>query len=306
MTDNEVAEFVGALLDEVESFKVTSEKLTSEQGQAILNDEDVAQAYIENFALKVFAKADKDIYNKTTTKRTVPVFIAAATFLDLLRIFQSPLEPDIADKIRYAKYQATRIVKSIKAGEDPNLYDPPAVENEEERVDDLLRSSEADAEQDSGEPLDLPSAASHDPGNAPFSLPSAASHDPSAPFSLPSAASHDPSAPFNLPSAASHDPNNAQGSGNLPSAPSFQPETLYSPSPPVARAPVVSSPRQAGATHGRHLTTQEVQSMMDESEVVATAQKHAKFAISALNYEDMETAIRELSAALDLLKAHSV
>lgn len=289
LTDNEVAAFVGALLDEVESLKVSNETLISEQGQAILNDEDVAQAYVENFALKVFAKADKDVYNKTSGKGTVQTFIAAATFLDLLKIFQNPLEKDVADKIRYSKYQATRIIKAIKNGEDPNLYDPPAVEKEEERVDELLDQKQTEvseeAEEDQSEPQ--------------FSLPSAASHDPSA-------------------EPRSSVSSNPVGNGGLPSVPSFSPDRAppsvsaehvtpsYSPSPPpppvvpVVQQPAVPTPQ---AVHGHHMTQQEVQTLMNETEVIASAQKHAKFAISALNYEDMTTAVRELTAALDLLKA---
>lgn len=317
LTDTDVAQFVGDLLDEIEGLKATNPALTSEQGQAILNDDDVAQAYVENFAMKVFAKADKDIYNKTTTKGTGVTFIAAATFLDLLRIFVNPLDKDYADKIRYAKYHASRIIKAFKTGEDPNLYDPPVVENEEEQVNDLLNKAsldaqdEAAADPDASQPFDLPSAASHDPTNAPFDLPSAAAHDPD-------------DEPVRLPSAASHHPDAAPspfGTGNLPSAPSFTPDIIRSsssPSPPSSKfSPPSAAPRAAApgappsvqtsapASHGRHLTKQEVQVIMDETEVISTAQKHAKFAISALNYEDMGTAIRELTAALDLLKAHA-
>lgn len=320
LTDTDVAQFVGDLLDDIEGLKVNNTALTSEQGQAILNDEDVAQAYVENFAMKVFAKADKDIYNKTTTKGTGVTFIAAATFLDLLRVFQNPLDKDYADKIRYAKYHASRIIKAFKTGEDPNLYDPPVVENEEEQVNDLMNKAsleaqdeaptESTADPDASQPFDLPSAASHDPTGAPLDLPSAAAHDPN-------------EEPFRLPSAASHHPDAAPspfGTGNLPSAPSFTPDitrSTSSPSPPPTKfSPPPAAPRAAAsrappplqtsapASHGHHLTKQEVQTIMDETEVISTAQKHAKFAISALNYEDMSTAIRELTAALDLLKAH--
>lgn len=38
-----------------------------------------------------------------------------------------------------------------------------------------------------------------------------------------------------------------------------------------------------------------------DPEVLASAQKHAKWAISALNYEDVETARAELKKALELI-----
>lgn len=43
--------------------------------------------------------------------------------------------------------------------------------------------------------------------------------------------------------------------------------------------------------------------VLDEDALIKQAQKHAKFAISALNYEDKETALKELQAAMDLLSA---
>ena len=42
--------------------------------------------------------------------------------------------------------------------------------------------------------------------------------------------------------------------------------------------------------------------LVDE-EVVAKAQKHARWAISALNFDDVPTAVKELRAALETLGA---
>ena len=58
-----------------------------------------------------------------------------------------------------------------------------------------------------------------------------------------------------------------------PSAPRMAPPTTYAPPPPVDEA------------------------------VIAGAQKHAKWAISALNFEDVPTAVKELRKALELLGA---
>jgi vacuolar protein sorting-associated protein VTA1 len=38
-----------------------------------------------------------------------------------------------------------------------------------------------------------------------------------------------------------------------------------------------------------------------DDEAIAKAQKHARWAISALNYEDIETAVKELREALGTL-----
>ena len=56
-------------------------------------------------------------------RQTADTFQAAATFLELCQIW-GPLEPEIASKIKFAKYHSLRILKAIKAGEDPNLTNP--------------------------------------------------------------------------------------------------------------------------------------------------------------------------------------
>lgn len=48
---------------------------------------------------------------------------AAATFLDLGHIW-GPLDPELASKVKASKYHALRILKAIRAGEDPNLSNP--------------------------------------------------------------------------------------------------------------------------------------------------------------------------------------
>lgn len=56
-------------------------------------------------------------------RQTADTFLAAAAFLELSHIW-GPLDPDIASKIKFAKYHALRIAKALKAGEDPNLSNP--------------------------------------------------------------------------------------------------------------------------------------------------------------------------------------
>lgn len=68
---------------------------------------------------------------------------------------------------------------------------------------------------------------------------------------------------------------------------------------PPAPAPV---PAQEPTGYHHHLTKREVQSILDQSELITVVQKHCKFAISALTYEDMKTAMKELTTAMDLLK----
>ena len=70
-------------------------------------------------------------------RQTADTFLAAATFLELLHTW-GPLDPDIASKVKFAKYHALRIAKALKAGVDPNLSNPtpePSPTREEPPLD---------------------------------------------------------------------------------------------------------------------------------------------------------------------------
>jgi vacuolar protein sorting-associated protein VTA1 len=83
----------------------------------------VGKAYVEQFGLETFERADNAVRANKASRQTADTFQASATFLDLLQIW-GPLEPEIAAKIKFAKYHALRIAKALKAGEDPNLSNP--------------------------------------------------------------------------------------------------------------------------------------------------------------------------------------
>jgi vacuolar protein sorting-associated protein VTA1 len=87
---------------------------------------------VEQFGLETFQRADNAVRANKASRQTADTFQASATFLDLLQIW-GPIDPEIAAKIKYAKYHALRIAKAIKAGEDPNLSNPapePALEED--------------------------------------------------------------------------------------------------------------------------------------------------------------------------------
>jgi vacuolar protein sorting-associated protein VTA1 len=314
-TEPDVAEYVGALLDNIENAK--ADNVMSESLRAVIADDDAAQAYIESFATKIFAKADREVRNKTTTRATSSTFMAAATFLDLLRIFQSPLEKDIADKMKYAKFHAARILKAFKANENPNDYDPPMDQHDDILADIELASSEpAPSEQAPFEPMAFETAptGATTVGEEPSEETTGTIEWPAAPPNLPSAPPILPSTPADL-------PNTTPSSTFLPSGHRFPPPPRGNPNPPPVQPVYQSSPPPTPAvsaagrslsnsyptTHehrGPSLSKADIQSIMDQTELVASAQKHAKFAISALNYDDITTAVKELKAALELLEQH--
>ncbi|PCH33882.1 DUF605-domain-containing protein, partial [Wolfiporia cocos MD-104 SS10] len=89
-----------------------------------IEDEAAASAYVENFALKVFAMADNEDRRGEATRCTAKKFLAAANFFEILRTF---VQPDLAhttdnqneEKIRYAKWKAADIAKAFREGRKP-------------------------------------------------------------------------------------------------------------------------------------------------------------------------------------------
>lgn len=211
--------------------------------------------------------------------------------------------------------------KKIDLEEGDAAVEQKQEEDEDEReARELLARMRAEIEAgtEDDEALELPSASSHDPA----SIDKDNSNDGG--FTLPSAASHDPAAQDNelgLPAAASHNPettaDNSHSSHNpsfvLPSAPPAEPvlkpatpsQPTYSPSAAAVHSvsnvktnPIISP---STTTHNMSHTKAEIATILSNSEIFTKSQKHAKFAISALNYEDVATAIRELNQALELL-----
>ncbi|OEJ86253.1 Vacuolar protein sorting-associated protein VTA1 [Hanseniaspora osmophila] len=64
----------------------------------------------------------------------------------------------------------------------------------------------------------------------------------------------------------------------------------------------IPTPSQAHEEHSKPLSEQEIMAMMDWATLITKAQKHSKFGISAMNYDDVDTAVTELQQALDILK----
>jgi vacuolar protein sorting-associated protein VTA1 len=324
-----------------------------------ITDSMAASAYVEEFGLEVFGRAEAALRANKVTKQTADTFQAAATFLELCQIW-NPLEAEVAAKVKFAKYHAVRIAKAIKAGEDPNATNPRIEEPAEDSL--VEKSTESDAAtapppallrpsveddpeesqyaQSSGlSPVlpqppttlnKLPFAAEEpkstssrvaDVGSAedlPLNLPStpntfASSAAPNLPdtptniggyhrskpsnefqsFPPPSAipptssstASHDGDSFYNVPSAA--EPSRFVP----PAAPSQAPRPTHQPSP-IATPPVVApGPSTQANSHDV------------DDQAIALAQKHARWAVSALTFDDVNTAIKELRNSLKLLGA---
>ncbi|KAG6841765.1 hypothetical protein C0991_007094 [Blastosporella zonata] len=116
------------------------ERLKKEIGPTdALDIESVSSAYAENFAFRVFGMADNEDRTGSATRATAKKFLAAAHFLEVLKIFTkdeisesveylafiTPSNPDHSpivqteEKIKYAKWKAADIAKAFREGRTP-------------------------------------------------------------------------------------------------------------------------------------------------------------------------------------------
>ncbi|KAI9748626.1 MAG: hypothetical protein M4579_007166 [Chaenotheca gracillima] len=379
-TDTESTHYTTSMMDKLEAIK------TQHPGEDAIVDDVAAQAYVEQFGLDTFQRADNAVKANQVTRQTADTFQAAATFLDLCHIWGVP-EGEIAAKIKFAKFHALRIAKALKAGEDPNLSNPvqepegppeealdpddpevqmldsppsgagnkekprqPSVVEVPDENDRIQRSLAAKSNLDESlhpsrassvprQPNQQPQIPS--PPNKPVRpsytddvsplAPSPDDRNPSSggggyfpdvpTFTSETSASNLPTAPPDPPAEAPPMSPPGPSIAQPPTAPSF-----YSPQAPdpSARAPQFSPPPPAAPPQDYYRTQQptappavSVQQPYQsgpprggrdgnfnaDEEAVLKAQKHARWAISALNFEDVKTAVKELRGALDALGA---
>jgi len=115
--DQECLVYTTTLMDKLEQFK------SEHADEPAVTDDVAGKAYVEQFGLETFERADNAVRANKASRQTADTFQASATFLDLLQIW-GPIDPEISAKIKFAKYHALRIAKALKAGEDPNLSNP--------------------------------------------------------------------------------------------------------------------------------------------------------------------------------------
>lgn len=372
-TDDEAANYAVQLMDKLEQTKANNAS-----NDAIIDDV-AAKAYIENFALETFSRADNAQRANAVTKQTADTFMAAATFLDLLSIWGQP-DAEITAKSKFAKFHALRIAKAYKAGEDPNATNPVVEEQPappEDGIDSELKDLERQessrngtyqaptvehaAEDTNAPPPPLPQQTPNDtvpPPSAPyqndnqvspieppssaaerqnsigggyFPTVSSAPVDNNVPDAQPTVPDVQPRAqspqqptspqdfytsvapPPTAPSVSSFSattpgdtftPTSTQASTQLPP---FQPvQTPPVPqwqqrAPPPAPAPVPEPPPVAAPVS--YQQPPPTSGFKTDDEATMAASKHARWAISALNFEDVPTAVKELRLALQSLGA---
>lgn len=245
--------FLIAIMDQLEAFKKEHR-----ENEAITN-EVVAQAHLENYALKLFQYADKNDREANFNKNVVKAFFTAGRLYDVLETF-GELSTEVMQNRKYAKWKATYIHNCLKNGETP-IAGPMAGEGDDE-FNEFMNA-----------PLPTPATPSDEPGPG-------------------------PSMGFVLPPAA------PSGSTQDYGIDAFDPLTIRAPSPPKDpekspggfKAYVPDTPTQ-------ETTTYEATGVTGLGpELMTKAQKYCKWAGSALNYDDVPTAIENLQKALRLLQ----
>ncbi|KAF5720575.1 vacuolar sorting-associated VTA1 like [Fusarium globosum] len=342
-TDDDTFEFTKTLIERLEATK------TERADDDAIVDNAAGQAYVEQFAQQTFERAERTMRANKVTRQTADTFDAAATFFDLTREWGEP-DPEVVKKIKFAKWNAARILKAIREGKDPNETNPNAPEPEPEVALDpsdpevqLLsgapRASVEDAP-DAGEPPSVPTFTDAPPRipDDPGYFPPQPEHQPQAPEPfIPSPLSQSPTPglsggpppppPVGLPPAVSPVPESpAQPATQIPPQPSPQiptklpsqfappPPEPFTPSAPPswtttpsAPHPTASNPppviRQAPAPQPPAPAPVQTAGFTTDQRDINQAQKHAKWAISALNFEDVPTAVQELRNALRMLGA---
>ncbi|KAI0106046.1 DUF605-domain-containing protein [Daldinia grandis] len=364
--DEECHLFTTNLMEKLENIK------EDQAGNDAIHDDVAGQAYVEQFAQETFERALRPLKANKVTQQTASTFEAAATFFQLINIWATP-DAETQEKVKYAKWNAARILKAIKEGKDPNESNPKQEEVQHEEAPPALDPNDPEVQMLGGshpKPASVEDAPDEDGRPHPtstgsyqtFPAPVSAPNSPSAPSTLgyeqvspivppgpptsdpgtyfpnapsadnldlpsttnmplPGSNTFDPTgAPPVIPSPSSHDP------AGLPPAPFSPPDVAPTPqdfyrpapTPPVIPPSQRQAPHQAPST-SRSYYSQPSQPVTPAQQyggnsgssnglntddmAIMQAQKHAKWAISALNFEDVPTAVRELQAALATLGA---
>ncbi|CAE5965668.1 unnamed protein product [Arabidopsis arenosa] len=318
-----------------QEIKEMCRNLESKQDKKSLNLSPDDNMHVEGFALSVFAKADKQDRAGRADLGTAKTFYAAAIFFETLSQF-GPVPPDIEQKQKYAAWKAADIRKAIKEGRKPTPGDPVDDDNDLPIPSSVLVAPIATTPSTNDYPTDVPppppsSYPSNDllppptgPSDSPYQHPYShqpyhqdpsqhmpppqnySAHEPS-PNSLPNFQSYPSFSESSLPSTPPHYPSHYQNpepyyssphSAPAPSSASFSsapPPPPYSSNGRINIAPVLDpAPSPAQKYHYDS-------SYQPGPEKVAEAHKAARFAVGALAFDEVSTAVEHLKKSLELL-----
>ena len=211
-------------------------------------------------------------------RKTARLFLVASHFLEVIRAFGETSE-DIEERIKYAKWKASDIVKAFNEGRQP-VPGPPSIQ------------AEGPSEQPPAYPPAEP-AADRRTSDTGRNLPSmGGSYHPSPSSDRDHALP--PPAPFSPPPPTAFHP--------VPTPPQDPPPASYKPiSPPAPYKP--TSPPAPPQQHYTAPPQQHYTPPVTSTASYDQAEKHCRYATSAIQFEDVPTAIKELEAAIAVLRA---
>ncbi|XP_077443942.1 vacuolar protein sorting-associated protein VTA1 homolog [Stigmatopora argus] len=263
----ECRKFLVKLMDQLESMKM---ELSDNES---ISQEVVGNAHIENYALKLFLYADDEDRAGRFHKNMIKSFYTAGLLLDVLSVFGELSDENVQHR-KYARWKAAHIHNCLKSGETPQAG-PIGME-------DLDQDQEADGDEGfSG------LGSFRGGGGNSFREPGAHGGPPPPPAE---------GAPPGPRSAFSdvHVPPGAHAPANTP-ADAVKPV----PTPRSAHA-APEAPTEASAEPAL-LRDRRQGDVHLSAEDFTRAQKYCKYAGSALQYEDVATAVLNLQKALVLL-----
>lgn len=315
-TSKEVEAYTVSLLDETEALK------NSDELKEVLGNKQLSLTAVVLFAYKLFNQCVQDT-GATNKANLISKIRATINFLTILLVFtnnegidwekvsggsaHTGAEFDAMNKkkIKILKVQLMKVIKLQDA----------EVEQELEQLIDEAPEGAANVPTDDAATLpphnldksesEIPKFIEDDNDNDALKLPSTPQDDDLA------------KSPISLPGAPRNNPDESENSPHLPLAPDYLPDeeipapkslaihVIHRESSKPARPEVERRPLfvPLPAPLAPPVTKETVQTIVDRTEALASIQKHAKFAISALNYEDTDTARRELEEALAKLNA---
>lgn len=268
--------FLIKLMDQLETMK---KELSDNES---ITQEVVGNAHVENYALKMFLYADNEDRAGRFHKNMIKSFYTSSLLIDVLTVFGELSDENIQHR-KYARWKATYIHNCLKNGETPQSG-PIGMEDEEADEEGAAGFSAPGSFYGGSFRGGAPSQNYDDQNQSLGPGPGAA---PGIGFTPGPGVTGPPSTNYNniqVPPGA-HAPANTPA--ELP--------------PPSEVAKPVPTPRSLPAVDPSLLNAQQQGGVHLTAEDFTKAQKLCKYAGSALQYEDVATAIENLQKALKLL-----
>eukprot|EP00051_Salpingoeca_urceolata_P002134 m.47498 g.47498 ORF g.47498 m.47498 type:complete len:360 (-) comp11923_c0_seq1:100-1179(-) len=279
-------------------------------------DDMVAKSKVWEVGMKLFSVADREDRAGRITKAVAKTFFTASCLFDVLSLFGE--EDDKTEEVHdYAKWKAAYITKCLREGIPPvagpvdadgqPISEPGADGPAPMTLDGAFggtTSTDGSAMGGALDDLGLPSVPTGAATEAPFSppsLPEVQYQPPSQPAAQQHQQPSQPAAqPYQQPAQPAAQPYQPPASQSVPTQPppsyTHQPPAAVQPTVPAAQpAAAPSQPVAAGGTMPSRPRSNV--SFKDKDQVT----KHCKYVISALQYNDLPTAIQNLQGALKIL-----